>query len=118
MDPSEVGAELGRLEPSELLMARSVAEELQAAIQRDLPRLSRSPSGTIGFSTRSWAGKRWSAPIGFIPWRALGSSRMTGRWSRRSAPSSPTSGRSVQVARTTFGRPGSTVRGAPCSWTT
>ncbi|MCJ7627311.1 MAG: DNA mismatch repair protein MutS [Longimicrobiales bacterium] len=30
VDPSEVGAELGRLEPSELLMARSVAEELQA----------------------------------------------------------------------------------------
>ena len=31
VDPSEVEAELGRLEPSELLVARSVAEELQAA---------------------------------------------------------------------------------------
>ena len=31
VDPSEVESELGRLEPSEILVARSVAEELQAA---------------------------------------------------------------------------------------
>ena len=82
-------ATMARVEPSELLLPRSLPDDLEARPAHPPP-VRPARSETSGSSTWSWPGRRWSGPTGSSPWRDSGSSRREGRLLGPPAPSWPT----------------------------